>query len=120
MRRRLLLSAGLASLLIGLSSGAVSAHPNNDQTLRFVLTCDDSHVWNASFNGGPSAFHLDDGTGVRLFVWKQIAWVTPGGETGTAGHGIKGFGAAPLVTCTYKGGISGNDYTVMGFYPPAS
>ena len=117
MRKRLLAAAILAGALVGLSAGAVAAHPDNDQTLHFVLTCDDDHVWDASFNGGPSAFHLD---GDGLFVWKQIAYVTPTGETGTIGRGIKGFSAAPLVTCTYKGAISGNDYTVTGFYPPAS
>ena len=117
MRKRLLHAAILAGVLVGLAAGSVAAHPDNGQTLRFVLTCDDGHVWNASFNGGPSAFHLD---GDGLYIWKQIAYVTPTGESGVIGHGINGFAAAPLVTCTYKGAISGNDYTVTGFYPPAS
>lgn len=116
MRQRPLVSTALAALLLAASVAGVSAHPNNDQTLHFVLTCDDGHVWNASFNGGPSAFHLDGG---QLFVWKQIAYVTPAGETGAIGHGINGFAGAPLVTCTYTGAVSGNAYTVTGFYPPA-
>ena len=116
--RKLLLHALLAAIaLIGLTTGSAWAHPDNAKTLHFVLTCDDGKVWNASFNGGPSAFHLD---GDGLYIWKQIAYVTPTGESGVIGHGINGFAAAPLVTCTYKGAISGNDYTVTGFYPPAS
>jgi hypothetical protein len=115
MRQRLLASTGLAAaLLLGVSAAAVSAHPDNGKTLHFALTCDDGHVWDAAFNGGPSAFHLD---GDRLFVWKQIAFVTPSGESGTVGHGINGFSGAPLVTCTYTGAVSGNAYTVTGFYP---
>src|SRR3954447_1779161 len=113
MRRRFL-SATVLGLLVGLlASGTVSAHPNNDQTLHFALTCDDGHVWEAAFNGGPSAFHLDGGT---LFVWKQISFVTTDNVSGTVGHGIKGFSGAPTVTCTYTGAESGNAYTVVGFY----
>jgi hypothetical protein len=116
MRHRLLAASLLALALTGLTSGAALAHPDNDQTLHFVLTCDDGHVWNASFNGGPSAFHLDDG---QLYIWKQIAYVTPDGQSGTISHGIQGFAGAPIVTCTYTGAVSGNAYTVTGFYPPA-
>jgi hypothetical protein len=116
MRHRRLASTALAAVLLGASAVGASAHPDNGQTRHFVLTCDDGHVWNASFNGGPSAFHLDDG---RLYVWKQIAYVTPTGESGSIGHGINGFAGAPIVTCTYTGAVSGNAYTVTGFYPPA-
>ena len=116
MRQRLLSAAALALALSGLTAGAAFAHPANGQTLHFVLTCDDHQVWNASFNGGPSAFHLDGG---RMFIWKQIAYVTPTGESGTIGHGIQGFSGAPTVTCTYEGAVSHNAYTVTGFYPPA-
>ena len=116
MRQRLLTAALLALALTGLTAGAAAAHPDNGHTLHFVLTCDDGQVWNASFNGGPSAFHLDGG---RLFVWKQIAYVTPTGVSGTIGRGIQGFAGAPTVTCTYTGAVSGNAYTVVGFYPPA-
>jgi hypothetical protein len=117
MRQRLLVSTVLAATLLAGSAAAVAAHPDNGNTLHFTLTCDDGHVWNAAFNGGPSAFHLDGG---QLFVWKQIAYVTPDGASGTIGHGINGFAGAPLVTCTYTGAVSGNAYTVTGFYPPAS
>jgi hypothetical protein len=105
-----------AIALVGASVGVASAHPDNDQTLHFVLTCDDGHVWNASFNGGPSAFHLDGG---QLFIWKELAYVTPDGQSGTISHGSDGFSGAPTVTCTYTGAVSGNAYTVTGFYPPA-
>ena len=116
MRQRLLASTLLAASVLAVSAGGAAAHPDNAQTLHFTLTCDDRHVWNASFNGGPSAFHLDGG---QLYIWKQIAYVTPTGESGTIGHGINGFAGAPLVTCHYTGAVSGNAYTVTGFYPPA-
>ena len=104
----------LAVAAAALSAGSVLAAPDNDNTLHFVLTCDDGHTWNASFNGGPSAFHLE---GDGLYVWKQIAFVTPTGESGVIDHGLRGFSGAPVVTCTYTGAVSGNAYTVTGFYP---
>jgi hypothetical protein len=116
MHKRLFRAAFLAATLAGLVAGGVSAHPDNDQTLHFVLTCEDGHVWNASFNGGPSAFHLDGG---RLFIWKQLAYVTPDGQTGSISRGSKGFTGAPTVVCTYTGAVSGNAYTVTGFYSSA-
>jgi hypothetical protein len=79
-----------------------------------VLTCDDGNVYEASFNGGPTAFHL--GTG-GLYIWKLIEFVTPDGQSGALMRGIQGFAAAPTVTCTYIGAVSGNHYTVTGFYP---
>ena len=116
MRQRLLAAAALAVALTGFTGGVALAHPANDETLHFVLTCDDGNVWNASFNGGPAAFHLDGG---QLYIWKQIDYVTPTQETGTIQHGIQGFSGGPIVTCTYIGASSGNAYTVSGFYPPA-
>jgi hypothetical protein len=44
MRQRLLAATVLAIALSGITGGAALAHPDNDQTLRFVLTCDDGHV----------------------------------------------------------------------------
>ena len=117
MRIRLLRAGALAATFVVLTAGAVSAHPDNDRTLHFVLTCDDGEVWDASFNGGPAAFHLDDG---RLFVWRELSYVTPTGESGSLSRGGNGFAAAPTDTCTYTGAVSGNAYTVTGFYPPAS
>ena len=117
MLRRLTHAALLATAVLSLSIGSASAHPDNDNTLHFVLTCDDGNVWDASFNGGPSAFHLDGG---GLYIWKEIAYVTPAGESGVIEHGVQGFSGAPTVVCTYTGAVSGNAYTVTGFYPPAS
>jgi hypothetical protein len=117
MRRRLFNAALLAIAVLGLAVGPAVAHPDNDNTLHFALTCDDGNVWDASFNGGPSAFHLDGG---GLYIWKQIAYVTPTGESGVIGHGIQGFAGAETVVCTYTGAVSGNAYTVTGFYPPAA
>jgi hypothetical protein len=113
----LLRGAMLAGAVLVLAPGLALAHPDNSQTLHFTLTCNDGHVWNASFNGGPVAFHLDDG---QLFNWKQIDYVTPDLQSGSIARGIKGFAAAPTVTCTYTGAVSGNHYTVTGFYPPAN
>jgi hypothetical protein len=117
MRLRLLRASLLATLLLVPFAGLASAHPNNEETLHFVLTCNDGNVWNASFNGGPSAFHLE---GDGLYIWKQIDYVTPTNESGSIRHGIQGFAGAPTVVCTYTGAVSGNAYTVTGFYPPAN
>jgi hypothetical protein len=114
MRTRLFSAMALGLALVASGAAVASAHPDNDNTLRFVLTCEDGNVWNASFNGGPAAFHLDDG---QLYIWKQIDYVTPDGQSGSIAHGIQGFAAAPTVTCTYTGAVSGNAYTVTGFYP---
>jgi hypothetical protein len=112
LRAALAASAAMAAL-----ATPVLAHPDNSQTLHFTLTCDDGHVWNASFNGGPVAFTID---GDGLFVWKQIDYVTPDQVSGSILRGIQGFSAAQTVTCTYIGAVSGNAYTVTGFYPPAN
>jgi len=117
MRTRFLRAALLASILVMPTTGAVSAHPANDNTLTFDLFCQDGNTWTASFNGGPSAFHLD-GTGL-LYIWKEIDYVTPDGQSGVIKHGIQGFSGAPTVTCTYTGAVSHNAYTVIGFYTPA-
>jgi hypothetical protein len=115
MRTRLLRAGILATALAASTAGLASAHPANDKTLHFVLTCDDGNAWNAGFNGGPTAFHLDGG---QLYIWKQIDYVTPDGQSGSIQHGIQGFSGAPTVVCTYIGAVSGNAYTVTGFYPP--
>jgi hypothetical protein len=113
MRRSLaaLVTAGVLALAI---AATASAAPDNTQTLHFELTCDDGNVYQASFNGGPVAFHLDTG---GLYIWKEIQFVTPTGESGVLTRGLQGFAAAPTVSCTYIGAVSGNHYTVIGFYP---
>ena len=116
MRTRFLAATALALALVASGAAVASAHPDNGKTLHFVLTCEDGNVWNASFNGGPSAFHLDGG---QLYIWKQIDYVTPDGVSGSIARGIQGFAAEPTVICTYTGAVSGNAYTVTGFYPPA-
>ena len=114
MRTRFLAATALALTIAAFGAVTASAHPNNGNTLHFVLTCDDGNVWNASFNGGPAAFHLD---GRALYIWKQIDYVTPDGVSGSIAQGIQGFAAEPTVVCTYTGAVSGNAYTVTGFYP---
>ena len=110
LRRATILAAVLAVAAVA----PVAAAPDNGQTLHFELTCDDGNVYQASFNGGPAAFHLDTG---GLYIWKEIQFVTPTGESGVLTHGLQGFAASPTVTCTYTGAVSGNAYTVIGFYP---
>jgi hypothetical protein len=44
--------------------------------------------------------------------------VTPDGQTGRIERGINGEGHSTLVTCTYIGAVSGNHYTVTGFFTP--
>jgi hypothetical protein len=112
--RRSLAALAAAGAMAALLTAPASAAPNNDHTLHFELTCDDGNVYQASFNGGPVAFHLDNG---GLYIWKEIQFVTPTGESGVLTRGLQGFAAAPTVTCTYIGAVSGNDYTVIGFYP---
>ena len=112
--RRSLAAFVVAGAMAAVLAAPVSAAPDNDQTLHFELTCNDGNVFQASFNGGPVAFHLDTG---GLYIWKEIRFVTPGGESGVLTRGLKGFAAEPTVTCTYTGAVSGNAYTVVGFYP---
>ena len=112
--RRSFRHAILAGMLAALAAAPAAAAPDNDRTLHFALTCDDGNGYEASFNGGPSAFHLETG---GLYIWKQIWYVTPLGESGTLTRGSQGFADEELVTCTYIGAESGNDYTVVGFYP---
>jgi hypothetical protein len=114
MRRRVMAATILAGALLGSAAGVVAAAPDNDQTLHFWLYCDDGQTWYASFNGGPAAFHLQ---GDGLYIWKEIDYVTPTGESGAILQGIQGFSGGPIVTCTYTGAVSGNAYTVYGFYP---
>jgi hypothetical protein len=102
-----------AAALAVVVAGPASAAPDNERTLHFELTCADGNVYQASFNGGPVAFHLDNG---GLYIWKEIQFVTPTGESGVLTRGLQGFAAAPPVTCTYIGAVSGNAYTVIGFY----
>jgi len=52
------------------------------------------------------------------FLWKTLAYVTPTGQSGVIDRGIEGGGHKDLVTCTYIGAVSGNHYTVTGFFTP--
>jgi hypothetical protein len=112
--RRTIRAALVAATLAVSAAAPAAAAPDNDRTLHFELTCADGNVYQASFNGGPAAFHLDTG---GLYIWKEIQFVTPTGESGVLTHGLQGFAAEPTVTCTYTGAVSGNAYTVIGFYP---
>ena len=114
--RRFIKSALAAGALtvMAVAVGPAVAVPNNQQTLHFELTCDDGNVYQATLSEGSASFHLD--TGGR-YTWKQIWFETPAGESGSLTRGSGGFDIDALVTCTYIGADSGNDYTVVGFYP---
>lgn len=115
MHVRLLSAAVVAAACFGPMSSQVAAAPDNANTLRFVLTCDSGDVWNASFNGGPAVFHLEGG---GLFIWRELAYVTPDGISGTLSRGGQGASTAETVTCTYTGAESGNAFTATGVYAP--
>jgi hypothetical protein len=91
-----------------------SADPDNDLTLPFTMTCPDGEYDVVIQPANTAAFHVIGST--AMFVWKRIEFTTPEGETGAISRGIQGGGHADLVTCTYTGAVSGNDYVVTGFF----
>jgi hypothetical protein len=115
MPRRLLLAALLATATTAIAVAPAAAAPDNGNTLRFVLTCDD----------GPTPLTLDADEFLgkfflqlvdQLFLGKQIAPVTPAGDSGVIQHGLEGFSGAGRRVHLH-GAVSGNAYTVTGFYP---
>ena len=116
MRRVLVLLAAAATLLV-LAAGPAAADPGNQNTLSFTLNCGSAGTVDAVFELSSSdSFHI-----VRFssnFLWKSLDYVTPDGQTGRIERGINGGGHSGLVTCTYTGAVSGNHYTVTGFFTP--
>lgn len=115
--RRILIGFFIVIALGGTLAAPVMAEPANKNTVYATLTCEDGSTIRVGFNGGPVAFHIVDAPG--NFIWKELSYVTPTGETGTISRGIQGFSAAPLITCRYTGPVSGNAYTVIGFLTPS-
>ena len=66
--RRLIRATALAATLVLCAAAPAVGAPDNDRTLHFELTCGDGNVYQASFNGGPAAFHLDTG---GLFIGRR-------------------------------------------------
>jgi hypothetical protein len=119
MRNLLLtLAVVLAALsLFGIVARAAGADPANKNTLSLTLDCGAAGTIDAVFELSSSdSFHLVSIS--SNFLWKSLAFVTPSGQTGEIDRGIQGGGHSDLVTCTYTGPVSGNRYTVTGFFTP--
>jgi hypothetical protein len=118
MRRAAAVAIVGTGMLIGLFSSVApaSADPNNKNTLAITLDCGASGTVDAVFElSSADSFHAVDVS--RNFLWKSLSF-TSGGETITITRGIQGQGHSDLVTCTYTGPVSGNDYTAVGFFTP--
>ena len=114
MRRVLVLLAAAATLLV-LAAGPAAADPANKNTLSFTLNCGSAGTVDAVFERSSSdSFHIVGSN----FLWKSLDYVTPDGQSGRIERGINGEGHSGLVTCTYIGALSGNHYTVTGFFTP--
>jgi hypothetical protein len=108
----LTLAAGVAA-----SADPAGADPANANTLHITLDCGTQGSIDAVFELSSSdSFHVVSfGSN---FLWKTLAYVTPTGQSGVIDRGIEGGGHKDLVTCTYIGAVSGNHYTVTGFFTP--
>jgi hypothetical protein len=104
-------------LALAIGAGPAGADPANKKTLHITLDCGSAGTVDAVFELSSSdSFHV-----VSIgsnFLWKSLAFVTPAGETGQIDRGIQGSGHGNLVTCTYVGPASGNQYTATGFFTP--
>ena len=109
----LIVALGLLSLL-AFSAGPAGADPSNKNTLQITLDCGSAGTVDAVFELSSSdSFHLVSMS--SNFLWKSLTFVTPSGQPGEIDRGIEG-GHQDLVTCTYTGPVSGNHYTVTGFF----
>jgi hypothetical protein len=115
MRRVLVLLAAAATLL-AVTAGPAGADPANKNTLQFTLTCPNGSVEAVFELSSSDSFHIVQFS--SNFLWKSLDYVTPTGQTGRIERGINGGGHSDLVTCTYTGAVSGNHYTVTGFFTP--
>lgn len=116
MRRILVLLAAVLTILV-VTTGPAAADPANKKTLSFVLTCPNGNTVDAVFELSSSdSFHIVQFS--SNFLWKSLDYVTPDGQSGRIERGINGGGHSGLVTCTYTGAVSGNHYTVTGFFTP--
>jgi hypothetical protein len=118
MRNLLLtLAVVLAALsLFGIVARPAGADPANKNTLSLTLDCGAGTIDAVFELSSSDSFHLVSIS--SNFLWKSLAFVTPSGQTGEIDRGIQGGGHSDLVTCTYTGPVSGNQYTVTGFFTP--
>ena len=119
MRRGTLALVLTVALLTVAGAGAAAADPANDHTLAITLACDGGRTVDAVFElSSADAFHL---VGIQSnFLWKSLSFLdAASGQTVTITRGVQG-GDHDLVTCTYTGPVSGNHYTVEGFFTPAA
>jgi hypothetical protein len=116
--RRVLLGLTVALTALSLvAAGPARADPANKNTLSITLDCGTAGTIDAVFELSSSdSFHLVSIS--SNFLWKSLAFVTPSGQLGEIDRGIEGGGHSDLVTCTYTGPVSGNHYTVVGFFTP--
>jgi hypothetical protein len=115
--RRAVIALTAALTLMGIAAGTAGADPANKNTLSLTLTCPGNQKIDAVFELSSSdSFHVVAFS--SNFLWKSLQYVTPSGATGEIDRGIEGGGHGDLVTCTYIGPASGNQYTVTGFFTP--
>jgi hypothetical protein len=115
MRRLVILLAAVVTLL-AVAAAPAAADPANKNTLHFTLTCPNGSVEAVFELSSSDSFHIVEFS--SNFLWKSLDFVTPTGQTGRIERGIQGDGHSDLVTCTYIGAVSGNHYTVTGFFTP--
>lgn len=112
-----LVPALVLSALIAIVAAPAGADPANKNTLELTLTCPGAAPVQAVFQlSSADSFHVVSTS--SNFLWKSLSYVMPSGQTGEIDRGIQGNGHQELVTCTYIGPASGNQYTVTGFYTP--
>jgi hypothetical protein len=119
MRRVLSVLAATVSLILlfAVAAGPAAADPANKNTLQLTLDCGSAGTVDAVFQlSSADSFHVVSVS--SNFLWKSLAFVTPTGETGVIDRGVQGQGHRELVTCTYTGPASGNQYTATGFFTP--
>jgi hypothetical protein len=114
--RRVLVLLLAAFVLAGIAAGPAGADPANKNTLHFTLTCPNGSVDAVFELSSSDSFHIVQFS--SNFLWKSLDYVTPTGQSGRIERGIEGDGHKDLVTCTYTGAVSGNHYTVTGFFTP--
>jgi hypothetical protein len=112
-----LVTALTLAVALSIATAPAGADPANANTLHITLDCGTAGTLDAVFELSSSdSFHVVSMS--SNFLWKTLAYVTPTGQSGVIDRGIEGGGHKDLVTCTYIGAVSGNHYTVTGFFTP--
>lgn len=98
--------AGCAAAVLPAGTGVAAEKPTA------VLTCDDGTVFTASIVS-LGTFHEGVTAGNFKLVYLAFGDTVVRDTTGVTHH-------HDLLTCTYTGPTSGNQYVVRGFFTPAS